>query len=71
MRLGYFTMPMHPMERKWHETLQEDREGVILADRLGFYEAFIGEHLTDRWFPTPRGSSWRRAPRTCRRCIPR
>jgi len=48
MRLGYFTMPMHPMERKWHETLQEDREAVILADKLGFHEAFIGEHLTDR-----------------------
>ena len=48
MRLGYFTMPVHPAERKWHETLQEDREAVILADRLGFHEAFIGEHLTDR-----------------------
>ena len=48
MRLGYFTMPVHPMERKWHETLKEDREAVILADRLGFHDAFIGEHLTDR-----------------------
>jgi alkanesulfonate monooxygenase SsuD/methylene tetrahydromethanopterin reductase-like flavin-dependent oxidoreductase (luciferase family) len=47
MRLGYFTMPVHPMERAWAETLREDREAIILADQLGFYDAFIGEHLTD------------------------
>ena len=47
MRLGYFTMPVHPMDRRWAETLQEDREAVMLADRLGFHDAFIGEHLTD------------------------
>lgn len=48
MRLGYFTMPVHPMHRNWTETLKEDREAIILADRLGFYDAFVGEHLTDR-----------------------
>jgi alkanesulfonate monooxygenase SsuD/methylene tetrahydromethanopterin reductase-like flavin-dependent oxidoreductase (luciferase family) len=48
MRLGYFSMPLHPAGRDWSETLKEDREAVILADRLGFYDAFIGEHLTDR-----------------------
>jgi len=48
MRLGYFAMPMHPMHRPWAETLDEDRNAVILADKLGFYDAFIGEHLTDR-----------------------
>jgi alkanesulfonate monooxygenase SsuD/methylene tetrahydromethanopterin reductase-like flavin-dependent oxidoreductase (luciferase family) len=48
MRLGYFAMPLHPAGRNWSETLREDREAVILADRLGFYDAFIGEHLTDR-----------------------
>lgn len=48
MRLGYFAMPMHPQGRSWGETLQEDREAVVLADRLGFHDAFIGEHLTDR-----------------------
>jgi len=47
MRLGYFTMPVHPMERDWSQTLREDREAVILADKLGFYDAFVGEHLTD------------------------
>jgi alkanesulfonate monooxygenase SsuD/methylene tetrahydromethanopterin reductase-like flavin-dependent oxidoreductase (luciferase family) len=48
MRLGYFTMPMHPFQRDWAETLQEDREAVILADKLGYHDAFIGEHLTDK-----------------------
>ncbi|GAA0994672.1 LLM class flavin-dependent oxidoreductase [Acrocarpospora macrocephala] len=48
MRLGYFSMPLHPLGRTWRETLTEDRDAVILADRLGFHDAFIGEHLTDR-----------------------
>ena len=47
MRLGYFTMPVHPMGRNWTQTLREDRETIILADKLGFYDAFVGEHLTD------------------------
>ncbi|QSE90656.1 LLM class flavin-dependent oxidoreductase [Rhodococcus pseudokoreensis] len=48
MRLGYFAMPFHPEHRDWRETLEEDRQAIILADHLGFYDAFIGEHLTDR-----------------------
>lgn len=48
MRLGYFTMPMHPAGKPWVQTLDEDRQTVILADKLGFHDAFIGEHLTDR-----------------------
>ena len=48
MRLGMFFMPMHPFERNWTETLQEDRESIILADKLGFSSAFVGEHLTDK-----------------------
>lgn len=48
MRLGYFSMPLHPLGRTWRETLQEDRAAVILADQLGFHDAFIGEHLTDQ-----------------------
>ena len=47
MRLGYFTMPVHPLGRDWSQTLREDREAIILADKLGFYDAFVGEHLTD------------------------
>ena len=40
-------MPIHPASRDYMETLREDREAVLLADRLGFAEAFIGEHFTD------------------------
>jgi alkanesulfonate monooxygenase SsuD/methylene tetrahydromethanopterin reductase-like flavin-dependent oxidoreductase (luciferase family) len=35
------------MHRNWAETLKEDREAIILADKLGFHDAFMGEHLTD------------------------
>jgi alkanesulfonate monooxygenase SsuD/methylene tetrahydromethanopterin reductase-like flavin-dependent oxidoreductase (luciferase family) len=48
MRLGYFTMPMHPLHRHWADTLQEDRQAIILADQLGFYDCFVGEHLADK-----------------------
>lgn len=48
MRLGYFSMPMHPLGRPWAETLREDQDAVVLADQLGFHDAFIGEHLTDQ-----------------------
>ena len=41
-------MPVHPEDKKWDISLQEDREAVILADKLGFYDVFIGEHLTDK-----------------------
>ena len=40
-------MPLHPVGRDWRQTLAEDREAVLLAERLGFEEAFIGEHVTD------------------------
>jgi len=36
MRLGYFTMPLHPLERDNTETLHEDRETIIYADQLVF-----------------------------------
>jgi hypothetical protein len=29
MRLGFFTMPLHPAHRAPSQTLQEDREAVI------------------------------------------
>src|SRR5581483_872650 len=48
MKLGFFTMPIHPLEKDWRVSLQEDREAFILADELGFTEAYVGEHTTDR-----------------------
>lgn len=47
MQLGFFTQPVHPAGRDYAETLAEDREIFLLADRLGFSEAFCGEHLVD------------------------
>jgi alkanesulfonate monooxygenase SsuD/methylene tetrahydromethanopterin reductase-like flavin-dependent oxidoreductase (luciferase family) len=48
MKLGYFTMPLHPPTRDYTQTLKEDREAIVLADRLGYSEAFVGEHVTDQ-----------------------
>lgn len=47
MKLGMFMMPVHPPQRPAWETLAEDREAVLLADRLGYTEAYVGEHVTD------------------------
>lgn len=40
-------MPLHPPGRLPCETLAEDREAILLADRLGLCEAYVGEHVTD------------------------
>jgi alkanesulfonate monooxygenase SsuD/methylene tetrahydromethanopterin reductase-like flavin-dependent oxidoreductase (luciferase family) len=40
-------MPLHPPRRNAWETLAEDREAILLADRLGYREALVGEHVTD------------------------
>ncbi len=47
MKLGFFTMPIHPLGRDWRQTLKEDQEAFLLADSLGFSEAYVGEHVTD------------------------
>jgi len=48
MQLGFFTMPIHPLEKDWRKSLREDREAFMLADELGFAEGYCGEHVTDR-----------------------
>jgi alkanesulfonate monooxygenase SsuD/methylene tetrahydromethanopterin reductase-like flavin-dependent oxidoreductase (luciferase family) len=53
MKLGFFTMPLHPADRPFSETLREDREAFIFADQLGFSEAYMGEHVTDLYEPVP------------------
>jgi alkanesulfonate monooxygenase SsuD/methylene tetrahydromethanopterin reductase-like flavin-dependent oxidoreductase (luciferase family) len=40
-------MPLHPPGRPPWETYVEDREAIVLADRLGYAEALVGEHVTD------------------------
>jgi len=47
MRLGTFMMPLHPPKRQPYETYAEDREAILLADKLGYSEALVGEHVTD------------------------
>src|ERR1700741_5032286 len=48
MNLGFFTMPIHPVEKDWRLSLREDREAFLLADEPGFPEGYVGEHVTDR-----------------------
>jgi alkanesulfonate monooxygenase SsuD/methylene tetrahydromethanopterin reductase-like flavin-dependent oxidoreductase (luciferase family) len=48
VNLGFFTMPIHPVDKDWRQSLREDREAFALADTLGFTEAYVGEHITDR-----------------------
>ena len=45
MKLGFFTMPIHPLGKDWRQSLREDREAFILADELGFTEGYVGEHV--------------------------
>ncbi|MGI8525357.1 MAG: LLM class flavin-dependent oxidoreductase [Pseudolabrys sp.] len=48
MKAGFFTMPIHPLDKDWRQSLREDREAFVLADELGFVEGYVGEHVTDR-----------------------
>src|ERR1044071_1531660 len=55
MRLGMFMMPVHPPGRSMSETLAEDNEKTLLADKLGYDELWMGEHFsaTTEPFPSP------------------
>src|SRR5262249_12899086 len=46
IKLGMFTMPFHHPDRDYRAILAEDQEAIVLADRLGFTEAFVGEHFS-------------------------
>jgi alkanesulfonate monooxygenase SsuD/methylene tetrahydromethanopterin reductase-like flavin-dependent oxidoreductase (luciferase family) len=48
VKLGFFTMPIHPLDKDWRISLAQDREAFLLADKLGFTEAYVGEHVTDK-----------------------
>jgi alkanesulfonate monooxygenase SsuD/methylene tetrahydromethanopterin reductase-like flavin-dependent oxidoreductase (luciferase family) len=53
MRLGLFMMPVHPPGRLLAETLAEDEEKSLYADRLGFDELWLGEHFSATTEPIP------------------
>ena len=53
MHLGYFTMPLHPPGSDPARTLADDLEQIVTLDRLGYTEAWIGEHFTSVWENIP------------------
>ena len=53
MKLGMFMMPLHPPERDRTDCFEEDLELVVRCDRLGYEEAWIGQHHTLAWEPIP------------------
>jgi alkanesulfonate monooxygenase SsuD/methylene tetrahydromethanopterin reductase-like flavin-dependent oxidoreductase (luciferase family) len=46
-------MPLHPPHRAFADCYDRDIAQIVLADRLGFREAWVGEHLTERWENAP------------------
>jgi len=53
MRLGMFMMPVHPPTRSFTDTLAEDEEKSLYADKLGFDELWLGEHFSATTEPIP------------------
>ncbi len=53
MRLGIFMMPVHPPARSFTDTLAEDEEKSLYADKLGFDELWLGEHFSATTEPIP------------------
>src|SRR5205823_142001 len=55
VRLGMFSMPLHPPERPIADTYDDDVRTFELADQLGYDEIWIGEHFTSVWenIPSP------------------
>ncbi len=53
MEVGYFMMPMHPPGSDITKTLADDLDQIVTLDRLGFKEAWIGEHFTAEWENIP------------------
>ena len=53
VKLGAFLMPSHPPERGLLQGIRGDLAELALLDRLGFEEAWIGEHFTAPWEPCP------------------
>ena len=53
MNLGMFMMPVHPPDKDRTKTFEEDTAAILLAEELGFTEAWIGQHHTAAWEPVP------------------
>ena len=46
-------MPLHPPHRSFSDSYDRDIELMVLADRLGYHEAWVGEHITETWENAP------------------
>ncbi len=53
MEFGLFMMPLHPPYRSYADSYDRDLDLLVEADRLGFHEVWIGEHMTERWENVP------------------
>src|SRR3979411_922967 len=49
MKLGLFSVPRRPPGRAHAQTFDEDLELLVLADKLGYDEAWLGEHYSSTW----------------------
>jgi alkanesulfonate monooxygenase SsuD/methylene tetrahydromethanopterin reductase-like flavin-dependent oxidoreductase (luciferase family) len=53
MEYGLFMMPLHDPRRDYTDILEEDREAILLAEKFGFSEAWVGEHYSAKTEPIP------------------
>ena len=66
MRLGMFMMPVHPPDRPFWSTLEEDTEKSLLADQLGFRRALDGRAFLRHHRADPLAADVPRQPRSPR-----
>ena len=53
MKFGLFMMPLHPSYREVADCYDRDIDQLVLADKVGYEEAWLGEHFTEKWENAP------------------
>ena len=53
MEFGLFMMPLHSPKRSFADSYDRDIELIVQADRLGYHEVWVGEHITETWETAP------------------
>tara|TARA_B100001559_G_scaffold97716_1_gene81764 strand:- start:19 stop:1101 length:1083 start_codon:yes stop_codon:yes gene_type:complete len=53
MEFGLFMMPLHPPHRSYADSYDRDLDLIVRADKLGFKEVWVGEHVTEKWENAP------------------
>ena len=46
-------MPLHPSYRDVADCYDRDIDQLVLADKVGYDEAWLGEHFTEKWENAP------------------